>query len=141
MSATDDSKQSVVSLAVDEEPSDKDDATHCRTGRFRKFNVATSVWKCLIGNGAYFRPPGGENGRRGREAIRDGGESDEGRGDVNSGVGSSPSLANSVSRLDKTSRLLFPVLFITFHVFYWSLYADSSSYSTTALTGVQSQAT
>ena len=29
---------------------------------------------------------------------------------------------NSVSRIDRTSRLLFPLTFITFHVFYWIVY-------------------
>ena len=33
-------------------------------------------------------------------------------------------LSNSVSKIDKASRVIFPMLFLVFNIFYWSLYLD-----------------
>ena len=39
----------------------------------------------------------------------------------------SPEGLNSVSRIDQASRLLFPVAFFGFHVFYWCTYLNKEA--------------
>jgi hypothetical protein len=41
----------------------------------------------------------------------------------------SPEGINSVSRIDSLSRVVFPVAFFTFHVFYWMAYLDQGTVS------------
>lgn|SRR6218665_769886 len=78
-----------------------DVATHSSTtptGRRTAWigRAATNLLNCLVGDGAYAA----------------------GQSSVSPGV----ELINSVSRIDRLSRILFPSAFAAFHVFYWIHY-------------------
>jgi hypothetical protein len=135
----DDAKMRIAAAVVDEEQQNDREDRRRRNGHHRNNSVAASLWNCLVGNGAYHRPP--EVGGAGRTTVvGDDGERVDYEGEVEeAGAGVSSPLMNSVSRLDKMARCMFPIAFVAFHVFYWSIYANGFSL-TTPLTGIQPQA-
>jgi len=62
------------------------------------------MWTCLMAQGAYFKPIGGKRGA----------------------VGGVPNgLVNSVSHIDRMARVLFPLAFVAFQLFYWLSYVQN----------------